>query len=103
MFTAVLGGKVRKTTCADTCAAAKLMDSNLLEKLNASGASLQVEELPRPRTFILAASLPNGKKAEISCKKIATIDTELNIRHGTALILRNLRWVITDQSVLNHS
>jgi len=99
MFTAVFGGKHRDTVCADTCASTNLMDSELLSKLELSGVSIQVENLPHPRVLLMAAELPDGNKAEILCRRVATIDTELHIRHGTALMLRNLRWNITDQRV----
>lgn len=47
----------------------------------------------------MAASLPNGDAAPPICTKVLTIDTELHIRHGSALTLRRVRWLVTDQTV----
>lgn len=45
----------------------------------------------------MTAGFPDCTKAEIKGTKLATMDIELLIRHGNALMHRNLRWNITDQ------
>lgn len=56
-----------------------------------------VEDLPRPRHFDLAACNTDGKPAKLVCNHALTVDVELHIRYGTALTLRGLRWLVTDQ------
>lgn len=41
----------------------------------------------------------NGNPAELVITREITVDVELHIRHGTSLILRNVRWLVTDQLV----
>ena len=45
----------------------------------------------------MAASDETGKPSVLTCKQAATVDTELHIRHGAALMLRGMRWLVTDQ------
>jgi len=47
----------------------------------------------------MAACNIDGKPAEIVCSRIAKIDTELHIRHGTVLVLCLLSWLVTDQTL----
>lgn len=64
-----------------------------------AGVDYTVQDLLRPRQFEMAAYLPDGNQASITCIKVLTVDTELHIRHGPALTLRGVRWLITDQTV----
>ena len=43
--------------------------------------------------------LPDGQPATLTFKQVVTVDTELYIRHGTALTLRGMKWLVTDQTV----
>lgn len=45
----------------------------------------------------MAANFPDGKPATITLKKAVVVETELHIRHGTALKFRGVRWLVTDQ------
>ena len=47
----------------------------------------------------MAATNKDGTAATIMCDKAVTIDTQLHIRHGSALVLRGLRWLVTSQCV----
>lgn len=47
----------------------------------------------------MAANLPDGKPASLVCSKVIIVDTEFQIRHGTALPLRDVRWLVTAQAV----
>ena len=60
---------------------------------------MNLEELPAPRNFEMAATTAEGKTATIICRQVATIDTEVHIRHGTSLVLHNVRWFVTDRKV----
>ena len=75
------------------------MDASLASKLENMGAIESTELLSPPRELTMAATLQNGEKSVINRMKVATIHTELHIRHGTALVLRNLRWYVTAQNV----
>lgn len=76
------------------------MGEELLRRWQRAGADIQVADLPRPIRFEMAASTtPKGETAEIVCNRTAIIHLELHVRHGTTLVLRNLRWVITKQNV----
>lgn len=35
----------------------------------------------------------------LKCTKVITMDTKLHILHGSALTLRGVRWLVTEQSV----
>lgn len=63
------------------------------------GVEHKIEKLVRPRKFDMAASLPDGKPSFLLCNEVITIDVELHIRHGSALTLRGVRWLVTDQAV----
>ena len=47
----------------------------------------------------MAACTPDGKRAKLVCTRALIVDAELHIRHGTALVLRGVRWLVTDQAV----
>lgn len=99
IFSATFANKVRTTVCADIGADASLMDTALLDTIQRAGIDALVEKLTPPRTFNMAASNSDGSTNTISCDQAVTINTQLHIRHGSALILRGLRWLVTSQSV----
>lgn len=99
IFNATFGGHYRSTICADNCSDDNILDTHMLSEFKRSGVDHVTENLPRPRHFDMAASLPDGRPASLICHKIVTVDTELHIRHGSALVLRGVRWLITDQAV----
>ena len=99
VFTATFGECHRATICADTCSDDNILDQHMLLEFKKAGVEHSVEDLPRPRTFNMAAKLSDGKSAALTCKQIVTVDTELHIRHGSALTLRGVRWLVTDQTV----
>lgn len=76
-----------------------MMDNRMLKELKQARVELKVERLPQPRIFDMAACTADGKKASITFKKAVIVDTELHIRHGSALVLRGTRWLVTDQTV----
>ncbi|CAN8076723.1 unnamed protein product [Agarophyton chilense] len=93
LFTATLDEKFRTTVCADIGSATTLMDTSTLERARKAGVDASVVKLVPPRKFEMAAKNPDGSPTIIECTHAATIDTELHIRHGSALVLRNLRWL----------
>ncbi len=48
----------------------------------------------------MAACNPDGKRVKLVCTRALVSDAELHIRHGTAVTLRGVRWLVTDQTVL---
>ena len=99
LFRAKFAGAISESVCADIGADDNIMDEYLLNKIKSTSDAVQVEQLTLPRHFVMAAKLPDGSIPKISCSKIAIIDTELHIRHGTGQVLRNLRWFVTSQHV----
>ena len=99
VFTATFGDRHRANICADTCSDDNILDKHMLLQFKKAGVEYALEDLARPRTFDMAADLPNGKRASITCDQVVTVDTELHIRHGSALVLRGVRWLVTDQAV----
>lgn len=47
----------------------------------------------------MSAKLPNGDAAQLVCNHTVSLNVELQIRHGTSLILRRGNWLVTDQEV----
>lgn len=70
------------------------------EKFKESGVEYSIETVPTKSVFKMAASLPNGEPDSLICDKAVVVDTELHIRHGSALLLRRVRWLVTKQSAL---
>ncbi|CAN8061403.1 unnamed protein product [Agarophyton chilense] len=99
LFTVTLDEKFRTTVCADIGSAATLKDTSILERARKAGVDASVVKLVPPRKFEMAAKNPDGSHTIIECTHAATIDTELHIRHGSTLVLRNLRWLVTPQIV----
>lgn len=98
-FTAMFGCIYRMLICADNVSDDNFLDTYMLIAMKRFGVQSKVEDLARPREFQMAASSPNGKPCIITCKKVATVDVELHIRHGSALILRGVRWLVTDRTL----
>lgn len=99
IFTAVFGSKYRDQVCADNGADGNILDKETLRRIIAAGVDASVEELSQPRVFDMAAANADGASAKLVCTKSVSVDTELHIRHGTTLRLRNLKWLVTDQRV----
>ena len=71
----------------------------MLAKLKKAAVDHSVEYHPGPRSFDMAACTPDGKRAKLVCTRALVVDAELHIRHRTALVLRGVRWLVTDQAV----
>lgn len=57
------------------------------------------KDLPSLRFFDIAAAAFVGKPGNLLCSKGFLIDTEIHIHHGSAFKNRNVKWLVTDQSV----
>lgn len=99
LFTATYGGKVQEILCADNGSDMNLMGADLLKRIQTNGGKVVVTKFKNPLLYSMAANLDDGKSARISCTRRAVMDTELHIRHGKTLVLKNLKWMVTDQQV----
>ena len=99
IFNATFGERHRARICADTCSDDNILDHHVLEDFKKAGVEHTVEYLLQPWTFFMAGKLPDGKAATLTFKKAVVVDVELHIRHGTALTLWGVRWLVTDQIV----
>lgn len=97
VFRAVLCELHHETVCDDNGADGNIMDEATLRWITSTGTHVDVRKLPHPPVFDMTAVNPNGAKATMVCKEEVSIDIELHIRHGTALNMRNLKWLITAQ------
>lgn len=99
LFSAEFGGRLWETLCADIGADANLMDTTLLNRITEAGGDVKIEDLQPARRFTLAASAPDGTDICLVCNQVATMTVDVHIRHGSALKLRHLRWLISPQRV----
>ena len=100
LFNATYADRVRDIVVADIGADINLMGEILLNKLQCAGAKVHVTDLPRPMRYRMAAgTTPKGENAEIVCERTVVADLKLHVRHGSTLVLRNLRWLVTKQDV----
>lgn len=96
-FNATFNIKWRCSICANNRADANIIDSRTIQEVATSGSAYVTKPLLRPRTFMMAANLPNENHASLVCTQSATMDAELQIHHGTALILSGVGWLVTKQ------
>lgn len=75
------------------------MDTRALRAIKAICADIPPEQVDRPHMSEMAATMADEKRAYLSCTSMVTVDIELKICHGFALVLRNLKWLAKDQAV----
>lgn len=73
------------------------MDTWALRAIKAAGAEIVARKLNCARVFEMDAVNEDWERACLTCANIVTVDTELKIRHGSALFLRKLKWLVADQ------
>lgn len=99
IFSADFVVAVVESLCADIGADANLMGADLLPRISSSNGKVVVENLIPKKIFNLAAEAPDGTSLRLTCEKVVTMDVDVHIRHGTALKIRNVRWLISEQRV----
>lgn len=57
-------------------------------------AKKRVTKFEKNQAFSLAAS-----NKHVYCDKEVTFDTELHVRHGNSLMIRNLKWLVSVENV----
>lgn len=98
-ISAVFQYRHRAQVCVDNGADGNIMDKRTIAKIRKAGAVVQTSELCTPRAFGMAEQSVNGKRVQMVCTTEVTTDTKLRIRHGFALLIRNLHWLVTKQHV----
>lgn len=72
------------------------MNTNILNKLKALGAVMDIRHLNTPQILGLAVTNDNkDTEYSICCNQTVQMTFKLKIRHGKRLILRNLLWYVT--------
>lgn len=75
------------------------MDIAMVKRMSAAGVDLDIQALPRQRVFEMMTLSRNGEVSKIVCKIMVFVDMELHIRHGLSLMLRSLKWLVTEKRV----
>lgn len=75
------------------------MDVKPSEKLQDSNIPVAVEKLNKPMIFETAVPSPDVTSAKIICNNLFTINKELYIWSGSALILCKMHWHVTEKAV----
>lgn len=65
--------------------------------MRAASVDLDIQALPRERLLEMVASNEIGGGSKLVCKTIVSVDMQLHIRHGSSLMLRNLKLLGTEQ------
>lgn len=97
LFSGTFVGRVRTTVCPDIGFAVTLMDADMLSRIEKADHDVQAERLDPPRQFDMAAENLDGFATTIACDHAVTLDIHLHIRHGSALLLRGLCWLVRAQ------
>lgn len=91
-----LNDAVETIIMADQGSDCNLLGPETLNAIQSSDSSVQTTKLDPPVSFNGV-----GKGATINCNKKVTLDVQLRVRHGTRLILRNVDWFVSEQSITN--
>ena len=85
-------GAIESTVLADNGSDTNLMPPAVFKQLQEACPTLTVITLEPAHCFN-----PIGSGPQITCKKKAKADTQLRIRHGTKLMLRDVEWLIPEE------
>ena len=94
MIGASFAGAVNATLCADGGSDINLLPPSVFAQLLERRAHMRVTKYDKVRKFALAAS-----NLFVTCDREISINTELHIRHGKSLMIRNLRWFVAVDTV----
>lgn len=76
-----------------------MISAYLLQRIEGSGGEVKVEKLSITRLFCLAANAPDGSEAVFIFERSAIMYVDIHVRHGTALQVRKIRWLISKKRV----
>lgn len=94
-----LAANIRIKSVRITDRTVTFLNKETLRRVRPAEVELEVESIWKLRVFDKAAANADGGKEKIICTKTVSIDTELQIRHGSTLRLRNLKRLLTEQCV----
>ena len=94
LFTATYcNGALEFTLMADQGSDVNIISPDLLAKLKEANPSVSVTKLASKREFGNA----NTNAAALTCGQMVTADVELRVRHGEKLMLRGIKWLVSEQ------
>ncbi len=81
---------------ADQGADANVMSSSIAEKLEKASPNFSVKPLERVHSFKNALT----SVRPLNCDRVAHADVLLRVRHGTKLVLKNMKkWMVTGEDL----
>lgn len=93
-----LDGAVEATVMADPGSDDNLMPQSVFCALAKAKKDLGIEVLKKPIEFNLAIiASKTGEKVVATCRKAVVATVNLRIRHGNGLIMRDIRWAVSDE------
>lgn len=90
----LFAGKIESILCADGGSDINLLPRRLFRCLLEKRADMKVRNYEKARRFPLAAV-----DKFVECDRAVEMDTELLIRHGKSLMIRNLKWLVATENV----
>lgn len=99
IFLAVFADRYLEQICTDSSVDGSIMNGVAWRRLSAFGEDLDGQKLAQPRVFDINAASSVGKPPKLLFSKEVLIGTELHIRHGSAVELRNVTWPVTNRRV----
>lgn len=90
-----LNGGVESAVMADQGSDVTVMPPWLLSDLLKADPSLPVSSLD----WSMQLGNANKEAPPLSCKRVVTVDCELRIRHGDRLLLRGMKWLVSDEDM----
>lgn len=90
-------GAVESLVLADPGSDANMLPLHVLEELLKVDPSLHVTTLNKALSFTMACSKdPEGSEINLKCNRSVVADLCLRIRHGTKLMMRGMKWAVSD-------
>lgn len=98
IINATFAGTVTRDTCADLGSDINLLPPDVLSVLISERADVNITVFNVPRQYGMAVQTSTeDKPIYVECDRSVTTTTELHIRHGTSLSLRNVTWLVAKQ------
>ena len=94
-FNATIAHEYKTTVCADGGLDETMIDDHRVSDIRNSGAVIRIRPLEKEIVLNMAADAPGGTPTQIKYHSELTADTDIHVRHGSSLRIRNLRWLVT--------
>lgn len=82
---------------ADSGSGITVLSTLLLKLICAADENILVRRLDEP----MKLSYAHASAAPLKCSREVKLDVELRIMHGESLILRDVRWIVSDAPMTN--